>query len=192
MRYLEEIHARIDAAITTLSDPDLRSAYNRTLGTLTPETQARLATIFEAQRAYKAGMVALNTNNLKAATTSFERAMEQDPEEPLYPVALAQVLLRMPVSSGGTGRARDLVQSALSRRPDVPEAHMVMATILRREGRRAEALEHLHTILHHDPEHAEARRLKELLSATSQPMPLDFRRKPDSVFSRLKRKLTGE
>lgn len=192
IQYLEEIHARIDEAITALSDPDLRSAYNRTLGTLTAETEARLATIFEAQRAYKAGMVALNTNDLKAATTWFERAMEQDPEEPLYPVALAQVLMTMPVSSGGTGRARDLLQSVLSRRPDFPEAHMVMATILRRQDRRAEALEHLRTVLQLDPEHAEARRLKELLSATSKPMPLDFRRKPESVFSRLKRKLTGE
>lgn len=191
MRYLDEINARLDEAVRTLTDLDLRSAYNRTLGTLGPEVQARLAAIFEARGVWQAGMVALKAGHPQEAEARFEQAARQDPEEPLYPVALARALLSASPSPAGMSRARGLVEGVLARWPDLPEARVVMAHILRGEGRKDEAVEHIRAVLRRDPDHGEARRLKELLSAKSVPVAFRFQKKPESVLARLKRKLTG-
>ncbi len=191
MQYLNEINARVDEAVRTLTDLDLRSAYNRTLGTLGPEVQARLAAVFEARGIWQAGIVALKAGNHQEAQARFEQAARQDPEEPLYPVALARALLSASASPAGMSRARGLVEGVLVRWPDFPEARVVMAHVLRAEGRKQEAMEHVRAVLRQDPDHAEARRLKELLSAKSAPVAFRFRKKPESVFTRLKRKLTG-
>ncbi len=190
MQYLEEINARVDEAVQTLTDLDLRSAYNRTLA-LTAEVQARLAVVFEARTSWQSGVVALKAGDHKEAAARFEQAAQQDPEEPLYPVALARTLVSASASPAGASRARGLVEGVLARWPEFPEARVVMAHLLRGEGRKDEAMEHVRAVLRQDPEHAEARRLRELLSAKSAPVAFRFRKKPESVFTRLKRRLTG-
>lgn len=189
MQYLDEINARVDEAVRTLTDLGLRSAYNRTLGTLTADVQARLTVVFKARESWQSGVVALKAGDHKEAMARFEQAMEQDSEEPLYPVALARAV--MSASPAGASRARGLVEGVLAKWPEFSEAHVVMAHILRGEGRKDEAMEHVRAVLRQDPEHAEARRLRGLLSAKSAPVALCFQKKPESVLARLKRKLTG-
>ncbi len=191
LRDLDEINARVDEAVRTLTDLDLRTAYNRTLGTLTADVQARIAAVFEARGSWQSGVVALKAGDHQEAVARFEQAMGQDPEEPLYPVALARAVIAASASPAAASRARGLVEGVLARWPEFPEARVVMAHILRGEGRKDEAVEHVRAVLRQDPEHAEACRLRELLSAKSPPAAFRFQKKPDSVLARLKRKLTG-
>lgn len=191
LQYLDEINTRVDEAVRTLTDLDLRSAYNRTLDTLTADVQARLTVVFEARRSWQSGMVALKAGDHKEAVARFEQAVRQDPEEPLYPLALARAVVAVSASPAGASRARGLAEGVLAKWPEFPEAHVVMAHILRGEGRKDEAMTHVRAVLRQDPEHAEARRLKELLSAQSAPVAFRFQKKPESVLTRLKRKLTS-
>ncbi len=192
LQYLDEVIARIDEAVRTLCDMDLRSAYNRTLGSgIGADVQARLAAIFEARASWQAGQVALKAGNHKEALACFERAMQEDPEEPLYPLAVARVLVSRASDVAAGARARSLVEGVLARWPEYPEAHVVMAHILRGEGHKDEALEHVRAVLRSDPEHAEARHLRELLRAKSKPLPVNFRKKPESLLTRLKNRLKG-
>lgn len=192
LEYLDEINARIDEAVQTLSDFARRTTYNHTLDSITPEVSSRLSGLFAARRTWQLGVSALKSGDVQEAVARFELAMQQDPEEPLYPVALAKALLSGPDAGRAGIRARELIEKVLERWPDFLEARVAMAHFLRGEGRRDEAMEHVRAVLRADPEHAEARRLKELLSAKSKPVPLNFEKKPESFVTRLKSRLLGK
>lgn len=191
LQYLKEINERIEEAVRILTDPDLRMAYNRTLNAAAPDLVARLQNIFSARKLWEEGLAALHARQTDRALAAFERAQELDPRDPLYSLGIARVRLAAPHSSGAVSDARRRIEEVLTSWPELPEAHVAMAMLLRHEGKREEALEHIRAALRADPDFQEAKRLREAMNAKDPARKMTFKRKPGTLLELIKSKLRG-
>jgi len=187
--YLDEIHRRVEDAGRILADRDLRTAYNRTLGEQARDLEGLVVRIFDARREWENGRRALEAGDLSEAVRRFQAAHEKDPDEPQYEVSLARAMLAQSPSSPALEEAAKRLASILEVRPEFVDAHLVLAQFLRLKGRKEEATGHVREALRFDPENAEARHLRELLSTRPPLLPRSFRKQPSGFLERLKRRL---
>ncbi len=99
------------------------------------------------------GIGLLLQGDLKGAQAAFLKVTEMDPKNPDGWVNL----VRARVQEGNLVGAREVLERALTLRPELARAHFFFAKVLRSEGRYDEAAQHLRTVLEQYPRDRVAR-----------------------------------
>ncbi len=184
---VDKIQCHLESIRDVLTDRERRTQYNRQIGISTPSLDSRIVEICEARALSRVGLDLLQSRKPGDALAQFEAAVRQDPLEPDYKVFQATAILAMPPTGDNVPRARDLVEAALRVEPDLLEGLVCMASICRLEGRIDESREFVRRVLLMDPEHVEARAVKDLLR-TRAPLPtVTFQKTRTSLIDRILR-----
>ncbi len=185
LEFLDRIHRHLDSVRDVLTDRVRRSSYNRQLGISTPSLDSRIVEIAEARALWRSGVEQMPARHPAEALSQFEAALRQDPNEPEYKVFQAFAILAMTPSANHLQQARGLAEDALRSEPDLVEGLVCLATIDRLEGRLDEARERIRHALSLDPEHAEARALKDLLRSRAAGPKMSFQKTRTSLVDRV-------
>jgi tetratricopeptide (TPR) repeat protein len=106
-------------------------------------------------------------NRLEEATAAYEHLLRLEPQNPAAWFNLGVLQQRL----GRLAEAADSYKKALQVAPDLNEARCNLASVLAGQGQIEAAISQLHEVLRRDPNHAEAQRGLEILSATTRPAP---------------------
>jgi tetratricopeptide (TPR) repeat protein len=185
MGIVDAIRQRLDVAARVLSDRESRLRYNRAIEISTPGLEARVVEIFEARALYDAGREFLRSRGPAEALAQFEAAQRQDPEEPEYFAAMARALLGMPPGAEVHRRIQSLLERALEVEPELIDAHIAMANLLRIQGRSDDSMEHVKRVLKIAPNHVEAKALRELLRRPTTDAGSQFHKSGESVAEKV-------
>jgi tetratricopeptide (TPR) repeat protein len=185
METLDRIHFHLDAVRDVLVDRTRRNHYNRQIGISTPSLESRVTEVAEARALWRSGVELLGSRKPADALAQFEEAARQDPHEPEFKVFQAWAILAMPPSVDHLQRARTLVEEALKELPDMVEGLVCQASIDRMEGRVEEARGLIRRALMLDPDHAEAKAVKDLLRARPGAPKMGFQKSPSSLLDRV-------
>lgn len=182
---LDRILRHLDTVRDILLDRTRRNAYNRQSGIATPSLESRIVEIHEARSMWRAGVEMLQAHKAGDALAQFEAAARQDPHEPEFKVYQAWAILAMPPSGDNLQRALEAVEEAAKVEPDLVEGLVCQATIARLQGRFDDAREFVRRALSLDPDHSEARAVKDLLRARAPAPKMNFQKSRLSLVDRV-------
>jgi len=120
-----------------------------------------------AEAALRLARTLSQMNRLEEATAAYEHLLRLEPQNPAGWFSLGVLQQRL----GRLAEAADSYKKALQLAPDLNEARCNLASVLAGQGQIEAAISQLHEVLRRDPNHAEAQRGLQILSATTRPAP---------------------
>jgi len=166
--FQRELQSKLVEALDTLSDPKEREAYEQQLFEKELPRAADLNSRRRlAEKLYTRGQWYLTANRPELARRWFQRALELNPQEPLYYAYVGWACYR---DGGGRSlmEAQDYLHHALQIHSTHDQAHYFLGVIAKREGDEKLALHHFHKALETNPSHAQAHRELALMQKHSK------------------------
>ncbi|MCC6645859.1 MAG: DnaJ domain-containing protein [Polyangiaceae bacterium] len=156
-----KVFSRMSEAFQTLSDPEKRAQYMNLMkgGGATPEEQAKVAAVIEAQMDFQRAEVCLKRGDLAGARKYGERARAKDPDQIDYKVLDVWV-----AAISGQPKPDDLARCIeqldllLASEPNHQRALQYRGALLKRVGNDARAVRDFRKLLELDPRNLDAER----------------------------------
>jgi len=150
---IEAYFARVTEAQNTLSDPELRRAYDEERAAGLASGEAKQDTASLARQNHARARLAIDKKQYTDAVRFLENAIQLDPRRSIYHLELGRVLALNP-------RRREEAEAVLRRAAEIDPSHadvyVALGDLLRRLGRDAEATAQYEEALRWDPDHADA------------------------------------
>ncbi len=156
-----KVFSRMSEAFQTLSDPEKRAQYMNLMkgGGATPEEQAKVAAVIEAQMEFQRAEVFLKRGDLASAKKYGDRARAKDPEQVDY-----QALTVWVAAISGQPKPDELARFIeqldliLAAEPNHQRALQYRGALLKRVGNDARAVKDFRRLLELDPRNLDAER----------------------------------
>ena len=164
-RQAQRLFAQINTAFAVLTDPVRRQEYidlqkrGGIAAVKAEESKAEdlASRVLRAEEAFKQGEMALRREQFAQAVTSFQEAVELEPNEPEYQALLAWAkFAAAPDKQAVAGATRSALQKAADLDFDSVTARFYLGRVERMLGREKEALQHFQAVLMMKPGHSEA------------------------------------
>lgn len=155
-RAILALRKRTEAAFDTVNDPLRRCRLNASLGVMSSREEERIiASMFEAEGLFKAGVLALKQGEVEEATELIIQArdcFEHDPEHEAY-LIMAQGHTRR-ASDGDINQTMSRLVDLTKRHPDNERGWHFLGRTYEESGRRMDAILAYQRALHINPENA--------------------------------------